>query len=179
MGSTPAQQSSCLCKTGILLAKGFCRAKFWAKFPFWRGAVRDEVFREVCGEVFHEVSGLFCWDIQSKKTSAKASALNPHDSAQQNWRSFRENFMTRFCRGTLARFSSNIVYFLSSLRARTAKTLICTKSGVSADSRKSAKKCTKLHFLCKKCVKSAQKVRFGALFGALSGIGGNPTFCAD
>ena len=28
-------------------------------------------------------------------------------------------------------------------------------------------------------VKSAQKVRFAALFGTLSGIGGNPTFCAD
>ena len=33
------------------------------------------------------------------------------------------------------------LYFLSSPRAQTAKTLICTKSGVSADSRKSAKKC--------------------------------------
>ena len=40
------------------LAKGFCRAKFWAKFPFWRGEVRGEVFREVCREVFHEVFGL-------------------------------------------------------------------------------------------------------------------------
>ena len=43
---------------------------------------------------------------------------------------------------------SILVYFLSSLRARTAKTLICTKSGVSADSRKSAKKYAKPHFLC-------------------------------
>ena len=41
-----------------LSAKGFCRAKFWAKFPFWRGAVRGEVFREVCREVLHEVFGL-------------------------------------------------------------------------------------------------------------------------
>ena len=30
---------------------------------------------------------------------------------------------------------NDLVYFLSSLRAQTAKTLICTKSGVSADSR--------------------------------------------
>ena len=43
----------------------------------------------------------------------------------------------------------NIVYFLSSLRAQTAKTLIRTKSGVSADSRKSGKKCGKPHFLQK------------------------------
>ena len=40
-------------------------------------------------------------------------------------------------------------YFLSSLRARMAKRLICTNSGVSADSRKSAKKRDKPHFLCK------------------------------
>ena len=36
------------------------------------------------------------------------------------------------------------MYFLSSLRAQTAKTLICTKSGVSADARKSVKKCGKV-----------------------------------
>ena len=55
-----------------------------------------------------------------------------------------------------------IVYFLSSLRGQTAKTLICTKSGVSADSRKSAEKCRKVrrtalfaHFLCIFCAKSA------------------------
>ena len=54
------------------------------------------------------------------------------------------------------------MYFLSSLRGQTAKTLICTKSGVSADSRKSAKKCRKVrrtalfaHFLCIFCAKSA------------------------
>ena len=47
-----------------------------------------------------------------------------------------------------------VVYFLSSLRPQTAKTLICTESGVSADSRKSAKKCRKQHFLHKKCAKS-------------------------
>ena len=52
--------------------------------------------------------------------------------------------------------------FLSSLRGQTAKALICTKSGVSADSRKSAKKCRKVrrtalftHFLCIFCAKSA------------------------
>ena len=43
---------------GLGAPMGFCRAKFWAKFPFWRGAVRGEVFREVCREVFHEVFGL-------------------------------------------------------------------------------------------------------------------------
>ena len=39
------------------ITKGFCRAKFWVKFPFWRGAVRGEVFGEVSGEVFGEVFG--------------------------------------------------------------------------------------------------------------------------
>ena len=58
--------------------------------------------------------------------------------------------------------SHSIVYFLSSLRGQTAKTLICTKSGVSADSRKSAEKCRKVrrtalfaHFLYTFCAKSA------------------------
>ena len=55
-----------------------------------------------------------------------------------------------------------VVYFLSSLRGQTAKTWICTKSGVSADSRKSAEKCRKVRRtalfaqkLYKKCAKSA------------------------
>ena len=34
-------------------------------------------------------------------------------------------------------------------------------------------------FCIKRYAKSAQKVRFSALSGTLSGIGGNPTFCAD
>ena len=55
-----------------------------------------------------------------------------------------------------------VVYFLSSLRGQTAKTLICTKSGVSTDSRKSAEKCRKVrrtalfaHVLHTFCAKSA------------------------
>ena len=60
----------------------------------------------------------------------------------------------------------------SSHRAQKAKMLICTKSGVSANSWKSAKKCAKphcLYFLPKKygvCTVSCP----------LSGIGGNPAF---
>ena len=53
-------------------------------------------------------------------------------------------------RWTRALSVANLVYFLSSsssLRAQTAKTLISTKSGVSADSGKSAKKCGEPHFL--------------------------------
>ena len=53
------------------------------------------------------------------------------------------------------------------------KKRICAKSGVSADSRKSAKKCTKPYFLRKKLRK---KMWYCALSGALSGLGGNPTF---
>ena len=40
------------------LAKGLCRAKFWAKFAFWKGAVWGGVFGEVCGEAFGGVFGL-------------------------------------------------------------------------------------------------------------------------
>ena len=47
----------------------------------------------------------------------------------------------------------NFVYFLSSLRAQTAKILICTKSGVAADPRKID--CQKV----RKTSPSAQKVR--------------------
>ena len=63
-----------------------------------------------------------------------------------NFRPFRAKFHLDFDFAVGAK----IVYFLSSLRARTAKTLICTKSGVSADSRKSAKKCGKPHFFVQK-----------------------------
>ena len=62
---------------------------------------------------------------------------------------------------------NKLVYFRSSLRAQTAKTLVCTKSGVSADSRKSAKKCGKPHFYRKKCALLCKKCgfpRFLALF---------------
>ena len=57
--------------------------------------------------------------------------------------------------------------------------IICTKSGVCADPRKSAKKCGKPQKVRKFYALFAQKVWFSALFGTLSGIGGNPTFCAD
>ena len=43
--------------SGLRLEKGFCRTKFRAKFAFWRGAVRGEVFAKVWGEVFAEVFG--------------------------------------------------------------------------------------------------------------------------
>ena len=54
------------------------------------------------------------------------------------------------------------MYFLSSCRGQTAKTLICTKSGVSAESRKRGKKCRKVRKTAlfaqkvyKECAKSA------------------------
>ena len=62
----------------LSLAKGFCRAKFWAKFPFWRGgAVRGEVFREVCREVFHEVFGLVLLGHSEKNFSKNFSPKFP------------------------------------------------------------------------------------------------------
>ena len=55
----------------------FCRAKFWAKFPFWRGAVWGEVFGEACGEVFHEGFGLVCCGIYRAHTKG---VMQPHAS---------------------------------------------------------------------------------------------------
>ena len=52
---------------------------------------------------FTKFSALFCWDIQSKKTSAKTSALNSNDPAQQNWRNFREKLHDEVLQGTLAK----------------------------------------------------------------------------
>ena len=71
-----------------------------------------------------------------------------------------------------------LVYFRSSLRAQTAKTLtsICTKSGVSADSRKSAKKCGKPPFCVKKCALFTQKVRFSALLALFLESAETPLF---
>ena len=81
------------------------------------------------------------------------------------------------------RFCQMCVSFLSSLRAQTAKTSICTKSGASADARKSAKKCRKVrntaffaHFLRKK---KCCFPHFSSLFATLSCIGGNPLSYAD
>ena len=60
--------------------------------------------------------------------------------------------------------SGKVVYFLSSLRAQTAKTLICAKKGgVPLDSRKSAKsadKCRKPHFLHKSAKKKKKRCGF-------------------
>ena len=60
-------------------------------------------FHEVCDEVFHEVFGLVLLGYSEQKNFSKSSALNSHDSAQQDWTNFRKNFMTRFCRGSLGK----------------------------------------------------------------------------
>ena len=83
-----------------VLAKSFCRTKFGRSFCFGGGS-SGEVFGEVCGEVFGEVFGLvLLGHSEQKKTSVKTSGPNSHDSAQQSWQKFSENFLTRFCRGT-------------------------------------------------------------------------------
>ena len=54
MAAGNTQQVSWLCRSDVAqegLAKGFCKAKFWAKFPLWRG-VRGEIFAEVFCKVF-------------------------------------------------------------------------------------------------------------------------------
>ena len=84
-------------RSPIELAKGFCRAKFWAKFAsstFGVGQfqVQGEVFGEVWREVFGEVSGLVCWDVRSQKTSAKTSSQKSDASAQQNWQNVHQTW---------------------------------------------------------------------------------------
>ena len=89
---------------GFRLAKAPCRAKFWAKFPFWRGAVRGEVFGEVCHEVFHEVLGLVLLGHSEQKKLQQE--LQPKISMTLHSKTGEisgKNFMTRFCRGTLAK----------------------------------------------------------------------------
>ena len=82
------------------VSKGFLQSEVWVKFPFWRAAVQSGVFREVCGEVLHEVFGLvLLGHSEQQKTSAKTSALNSHDSTQQNWRNFREKLHDEVLQG--------------------------------------------------------------------------------
>ena len=56
------------------------------------------------------------------------------------------------------------------------KTLICTESVVSADSRKSAKKCGKVWKTAPFCVKCAKSAGRRAFWHSFWKIGGNPTF---
>ena len=44
-------------------------------------------------------SGLFCWDIQRKRTSAKTSAPNSQDSTQQKWGKFRDKLHDEVLQG--------------------------------------------------------------------------------
>ena len=44
-------------------------------------------------------SGLVCWDIERKKNFSKISAQNSCDSAQQNWRNFREKLYDEVLQG--------------------------------------------------------------------------------
>ena len=72
------------------LAKGFCRAKFWAKFPFGGGQFGAKFFAKFAAKFFTKFSALFCWDIQSKKNFSKNfSPKFPLTLAQQSWRNFR------------------------------------------------------------------------------------------
>ena len=72
-------------------------------FRFGGGQFGAKFFTKFATKFFTKFSGLFCWDIQSKKTSAKTSSLNSHDSAQQNWRNFREKLHDEVLQGDPAR----------------------------------------------------------------------------
>ena len=56
-----------------------------------------------------------------------------------------------------------------------AKKIICAKSGFPPIPERAPKSAQSRTF----CAKSVQQVRLCTLLGALSGTGGNPTFCAD
>ena len=88
----------------IDLAKGFCRAKFWAKFTFWRGAVRSKVFGEVWADVFGEVFGLVLLghSEHKKKLQQKLQPRKPTALHSKSGENSGKNFIARFCTGTLA-----------------------------------------------------------------------------
>ena len=95
LGTAPARPDSDPILTAkvltSILAKGFCCAKFWVKFAFWRGAVRGEVL----GEVGAKFSGLFCLGRSKQKMQQKFQPKSPtglHSKAGEiqgktSWRS--------------------------------------------------------------------------------------------
>ena len=75
--------------TAFHLAKAPCRAKFWAKFPFWRGGSSGRSFwRSLPRSFSRSFRACFAGTFRAKK--------------REIW---GKNFMTRFCRGTLANLS--------------------------------------------------------------------------
>ena len=57
-----------------ILAKGFCRIKFGAKFAFGGEQLGAKFLAKICAKFM----GLFCWDVQSKNNSARISARISH-----------------------------------------------------------------------------------------------------
>ena len=73
------------------LAEGVCRAKFWAKFAFWRAAVRGEDLAKFGPKILPKFSGLCCWSFRAKKHfQQKFKPKSPHGSAELNWQKIRE-----------------------------------------------------------------------------------------
>ena len=62
---------------------------FGRSFRFGGGKFGAKFFVKFAAKFCTKFSGLFCWDIQSKKTSAKTSALNSHDSASAKLEKFQ------------------------------------------------------------------------------------------
>ena len=86
------------------VSKGFLHGKVLGKVSVLEGGQFCSKFlAKFAAKCLGQFSGLFCWDIQGRKTSAKTSAQNSHDSAEQNWQNSGKNFMTRFRRGTPAK----------------------------------------------------------------------------
>ena len=93
--------------------------------------------RTSCREI---IFGIFGANFGQKRSTSRDGCFLPRKVQR---RMGKHSFMESPFPPTI----STVVYFLSSLRAQTAKTLICTKSGVSADSRKMHKKRGEPHFL--------------------------------
>ena len=97
------------------LAKYFCRAKFWAKFAFWRGGVWAEVF----GEVWGEVCGLVMLGHSGqKKPQQKLQPKSPTALGSKAGENSGENFMTRFCKGTPPIFGMSVIFTVADCKFR-------------------------------------------------------------
>ena len=107
-------------------AKGSAERSVGRSFRFGGGQFGAKFSAKFAAKFSTKFSGLSCWDIQSKETSAKTSALNSHESAQQNWRNFREKLHDEVLQGDPHQKGSQ--------RRRTMKTsrqhLLRSKGGV-------------------------------------------------
>ena len=101
----PLVISTMRCKTSTDLAKGFCKRSFGRSFRFGGGRFRAKFLLRFSVKFFTKFSGLFCWDIQSKNKLQRKLQPRIHMTLHSKTGEISgKNFMTRFCRGTLAKY---------------------------------------------------------------------------